>query len=223
MQAGARGSPDVAETPKPNDTRLASSRLVVVGNNTLAADEALRDLLLQGYQGHVHTVSLVGDVEQAAQQVVELARHELAAATLDARGGSTGLGRCVILAGETTVKFGHGADAGAASGKGGRCSHMALLVSRALSGVPNWCVRAFPSVLVATCAHALDACRPMLPSCDYCGVALLRCSTLCMTGDGWRQVSCDSGHRRARRAYRRCRCVWRRWHLAARTCCRARA
>jgi glycerate-2-kinase len=72
--------------------------------------------------------TLGGDVEAAAAQVVAVARSELAV------GGP----RCVILAGETTVQFG-GAVAAGTVGKGGRCSHMALLVAQALSGVPNWC------------------------------------------------------------------------------------
>ena len=42
-----------------------------------------------------------------------------------------------MYVGETTVKFGQG---GLGSGKGGRCSHMALLVARHLSGLDNWCL-----------------------------------------------------------------------------------
>jgi hypothetical protein len=128
LQSGARGDAGVPETPKPGDTRLASSSAIVVGSNRIAAQEALRNLTEHGYAGRVHTLSLVGDVEAAAAQVVAVARSELAV------GGP----RCVILAGETTVQFG-GAVAAGTAGKGGRCSHMALLVAQALSGVPNWC------------------------------------------------------------------------------------
>lgn len=118
----------MAETPKPGDTRLASSSAVVVGSNRIAAEEALRNLAEHGYAGRVHTLSLVGDVEEAAARVVSVAHSELALCGP----------RCVILAGETTVQFGRAVAVGAA-GKGGRCSHMALLVAQALSGVPNWC------------------------------------------------------------------------------------
>lgn len=66
-----RGSDGVAETPKPGDARLLNSKALVIGNNRLAAQEALRNLEHAGYMGRVHTLSLVGDVEEAAMQVVE--------------------------------------------------------------------------------------------------------------------------------------------------------
>ena len=130
----------MAETPKRSDTRLASSSAIVVGSNRIAAEEALRNLAHHGYAGRVHTLSLVGDVEGAAARVAAVAHSELAL------GGP----RCVILAGETTVQFGRAVAAGAA-GKGGRCSHMALLVAQALSGVPNWCAPLRPEPAHAGC------------------------------------------------------------------------
>ena len=142
MQDGIRGEADVVETPKPDDARLATSRAIVIGNNELAANTALQTLQDSGYVGHVHTVSLVGDVEEVAAQVVEVARRALDDCERECGGGPL----CVILAGEATVRFGGGANRGK-PGKGGRCSHMALLVARALSGVPDWHV---PSSLRVT-------------------------------------------------------------------------
>jgi glycerate-2-kinase len=110
----------------------------VVGNNAVAAQSALRTLEHQGYVGCIHTLSLQGPVEDAASRIVALARQELSAAAqrphADGERGSGGH-RFVILGGETTVNF---SAAQGAAGKGGRCSHMALLVARALRGVPNW-------------------------------------------------------------------------------------
>lgn len=126
------------ETPKPDDVRLTRSRALVVGSNAVAAQAALRRLEQEGYSCRVHTLGLQGPVEDAAAQIVDLARLELstAAQRRHGDGGERGRGyRCVILGGETTVKF---AAATGAAGRGGRCSHMALLVARALSGVPDW-------------------------------------------------------------------------------------
>ena len=136
-----RGSDGVAETPKPGDARLLNSKALVIGNNRLAAQEALRNLEHAGYMGRVHTLSLVGDVEEAAMQVVEITRSELAAINAYANGAAhpPHQRRCVILAGETTVKVAVGQ--GSVGGKGGRCTHMALRVAQLLARVPHWCAR----------------------------------------------------------------------------------
>jgi len=130
-RAFPRGDEDVQETPKCGDSRLAGCLTHVLGNNRLAAHEALQLLRREGYQGHVDTVSLEGDVEEAAARVARLASALLAPSS------ALATKTCVILAGETTVKFGQG---GLGSGKGGRCSHMALLVARHLRGLDNWCL-----------------------------------------------------------------------------------
>ena len=138
------------ETPKPDDARLAGSRALVVGNNALAAQVALRCLEQLGYVSRIETLSLQGPVEEAAALIVALARGELSAAaqgpqaTPAGEEGSKVAHRCVILGGETTVRLSGGAGA---AGKGGRCSHMALLVARALSGVPGWCAPVPPMFL----------------------------------------------------------------------------
>jgi glycerate 2-kinase len=131
----------VPETPKPDDARLAGSQALVVGNNALAAQVALRSLEQRGFVGRIETLSLQGPVEEAAAHIVALARSELSAAAQDTpaslagEAGSEVAHRCVILGGETTVRLSGGAGA---AGKGGRCSHMALVVARELSGVPGW-------------------------------------------------------------------------------------
>jgi len=50
LQAGARGDEDVQETPKCGDSRLAGCLTHVLGNNRLAAHEALQLLRREGYQ-----------------------------------------------------------------------------------------------------------------------------------------------------------------------------
>ena len=137
-QDGSSGTNGVRETPKADDPRLRNSRAYVIGNNGLAADAARRHLQQHGgYDGRIHTLTLAEPVEEAADLVAHLVRQELAACKDGNAGQGKRQSRCLILAGETTVKLG---GAGGISGKGGRCSHMALLVARALRGQADWCL-----------------------------------------------------------------------------------
>jgi hypothetical protein len=138
-----------------------------------------------------HTTRTRVCAEQAAEEVTALARNEIAAAAAAVQASNAGNAgeavahkRCVILAGETTVvmsksgtrKEGAHASASPTGGKGGRCSHMALLVARALRDEPHWCAQRFPRMRLSSCRP-----RPVLSSVGRCS-PVNACHGLCTRG-----------------------------------------
>lgn len=121
IQDGVAGK--IPETPKKLDSGGAS-RTHIVGSNGIACEAAIQKAIELGYDAHVHTLGLSGDVSDAVDAVCAMIREG------DAAGRKPS---CIILAGETTVQ-----GAGSVSGIGGRCTHMALCVANKMQGVGGW-------------------------------------------------------------------------------------
>ncbi len=126
LRAGTAG--ELLETLKPDDPLCKFSRAVEVGSlkqSLTAAVDAAKEL---GWNASICEPALTGRVEDAAHRIL----RDLA------EGYHRGEKQVWIYGGETTVNPGN------ASGRGGRNSHLALLLSREL-------VR-FPGVVVCTFA-----------------------------------------------------------------------
>jgi len=116
LQRGAAGAPEVAETPKPGDPRLARGRWTLIGGRReamLAAAEAARR---RGYEALVRDEAVTGEARVAAADwtpwIVQAARRS---------------GRiCLISSGETTVRV-------VGTGRGGRNQEFALALADFLS------------------------------------------------------------------------------------------
>ncbi len=115
-----------AETPKPGNNLFDSVQNVVVGNNLLAAQAALQQARLEGF----NPIYLRGDLQGEARSVA-------ADLCLSLRSGTqTGqpLVRpfCMLAGGETTVTL-----QGANLGRGGRNQELALAAVSELIDIPN--------------------------------------------------------------------------------------
>ena len=108
LTRGAAGR--IAETPKPDDSRLARSTARVIGSGATAVAGAHAAATSLGYQVHVVTRPITGEARIAAP---ELVRQSPA---------SSSLPLCIVAAGETTVRT-------AGSGKGGRNQEFALAMA----------------------------------------------------------------------------------------------
>jgi glycerate 2-kinase len=106
LQRGAAGR--IAETPKGADSRLAHSTARVIGNRFTAVHGARAAAEALGYEVHVIDEPVIGEARLAAPGLVA-----------GARAAGTGGRRCVLAAGETTVRV-------TGSGKGGRNQELAL-------------------------------------------------------------------------------------------------
>lgn len=110
LAAGARGA--VPETPKPDDRVFARVTNLVIGNNAVVADAAVRAAARLGYRPELLTCALAGEARVAARELVARARRLTPPA-------------CLIAAGETTVTV-------RGRGRGGRCQEFALAAALAL-------------------------------------------------------------------------------------------
>jgi hydroxypyruvate reductase len=116
LQAGAAG--DFSETPKPGDPRLDHVRYRIIAGPDTARAEARRQAQTDGWDVGDLPANSEQSVDQLAAIVVQRAQQLLAAPA--AR-------RCVLIGnGEPTIKLSGGA------GRGGRATHLALLVARGL-------------------------------------------------------------------------------------------
>jgi glycerate 2-kinase len=108
LERGARG--DIAETPKPGDSRLRRSEAAVIGRRHDAMAGAASQARSLGYSVEIIEPPVVGEAR--------LAGRERVAAALAANAGRSGR-RCVISSGETTVRV-------TGTGRGGRNQEFAL-------------------------------------------------------------------------------------------------
>mmetsp|Transcript_35941 Transcript_35941/g.112402 ORF Transcript_35941/g.112402 Transcript_35941/m.112402 type:complete len:460 (-) Transcript_35941:557-1936(-) len=134
LRAGAASGAD--ETLKEGDARLSRSKNFVIGNNRMAAEAALRFLCEKGFEGRIETLCLRGDTAHAAHRIAETARQALAELDHEQE-NKKGKKMCVIFAGETTIDM-KGSGTPRKIGRGGRCSHMALMVAAELQGEGGW-------------------------------------------------------------------------------------
>jgi glycerate 2-kinase len=132
LRSGARG--DVAETPKPNDARLALAAASVIGGRADAMHGAAERAAALGY----HVVTLKGAVIGEAR-IASQAHWRSGLAT----GASPDDPLCVVSSGETTVRVtGHG--------KGGRNQEFALAAAGALAAFQR------PAVLASIGTDGID-------------------------------------------------------------------
>ena len=128
LQAGLAGA--LADTPKPGDPVFAGSHVVVIGDNRVAAEAAVRRAQALGYNSLLLTTFVEGEAKEIALVVAALAKEIIAS------GHPLAPPACLILGGETTVTL----SGGLAPGKGGRNQELALAAALTLDGVPNICV-----------------------------------------------------------------------------------
>lgn len=124
---GTRG--EETETPDPSDPILDRTEHTVIANNALAVESVTRAAIDLGFRVDGVERHVVG----AASEVGLALGHR--AAKL-ARAGGRG-SRCFVLGGETTVQVGD------ATGKGGRCTELALASAFELEGLHRAAVVSF--------------------------------------------------------------------------------
>ena len=120
LKAGLAG--EIPDTPKDDDPAFATTQTLVVADNRVAAQAALRRAESLGYHALLLTTYLEGEAAQVAKIAVALGRELLAHAAPIAPPA------CLILGGETTVTLGK------QPGQGGRNQELALAAAIALAG-----------------------------------------------------------------------------------------
>jgi len=116
LHAGAAGA--AAETPKPGDLRLASTRTSVIGSRRDAMEGAATEAESLGYHVLRLDDAVVGEARTAAVSHL---------GAVLARAAGVGRPACIVSSGETTVRVTGG-------GKGGRNQEFALAAAMALGG-----------------------------------------------------------------------------------------
>ena len=130
LQAGLAGA--IPDTPKPGAPEFAGSQVVVVGDNRVAAEAAVRRAQALGYNSLLLTTFVEGEAKEVALVVAALAKEIIAS------GHPLAPPACLVLGGETTVTL--AGSTGLHPGKGGRNQELALAAALALDGVPGVCV-----------------------------------------------------------------------------------
>ncbi|WP_245250046.1 glycerate kinase type-2 family protein [Methanolobus bombayensis] len=114
----------IEETPKAGDFIFEKTSHYLVGNNSLALQEAEIKASELGYNTMVLTSSIVGEAKEVAKVLASIAREERR------RGAPLPLPACILAGGETTVTM-------KGKGSGGRCQEMALSFGIEVSGLNN--------------------------------------------------------------------------------------
>ena len=136
LRRGARGA--LADTPKPGDPRLDGAWYTVVGNRRTAQEAAAADARARGYEVEVVAEAVGGEARAAGPLLAQRA--------LDGRARVRNGRRCVIAAGETTVRV-------KGSGRGGRCLELAL---SAVEVLDRWAARGRIAVLASVGSDGID-------------------------------------------------------------------
>jgi hydroxypyruvate reductase len=116
---------ELPDTPKPHDPLFEHNSLIIVGDNRVAAEAAVQQAQLLGYNSLLLSTFVEGEAREVALFIAALAREILAS--------GHPAPACLVLGGETTVTL-HARD-GAPPGKGGRNQELALAAALALHGV----------------------------------------------------------------------------------------
>ncbi len=131
-QGAAGGAP---ETPKPGDPIFAGTQTVIVGDITLAAVAAVERAEALGYQTRLCATAVEGEARDVGVRfgaMVRDARHDVRGAP----SGSSAVGVCLVMGGETTVTV-------RGSGRGGRNQELALGAAEPIAGLPQTLIAAF--------------------------------------------------------------------------------
>ena len=120
LERGARG--EVEETPKPGDAVFATVQNVVVSSNFQAGDAAKQLASSWDFNTLLMTSLLQGEAREVARVIAAIAKEVV-------RSGNPAMRpACLIFGGETTVTV-------QGSGKGGRCTELALATAIEIDGL----------------------------------------------------------------------------------------
>lgn len=110
------------ETLKETDEMFQHIDNLIIGTNLLALKTAREKAVLLGYDTHVITNGLAGEVNAAASFIIENIKKAVS--------GRSDKKVCLLFAGEPTVKIN-------GSGTGGRNQHLALIIASLLKDMPG--------------------------------------------------------------------------------------
>lgn len=110
------------ETLKPNDEVLRQTHNLIIGTNLLALRTAKAKAEESGYETHIITNKLDGDVVTASKYILGNIK--------DVRSKKLNKKICLLFAGEPTVKV-------TGNGLGGRNQHLALIIAGLLKDLPG--------------------------------------------------------------------------------------
>jgi hydroxypyruvate reductase len=122
LDAGRRGR--ILETPKPGDPIFERVTNVIIGDNTIAANAALKKAQALDYNALLLSTYIEGEAREVAQVFAGIARE------IKASGRPVSAPGCVIAGGETTVTL-------QGTGKGGRNMELALAAGIGIEGLDN--------------------------------------------------------------------------------------
>ena len=122
LRQGASG--DLPETVKPGDPILSRVNNSIVASNRQAAEAAIAQASLEGFQTLLLTTYLQGEAAQVGTVLANILQQ------IDATGQPLARPACLIAGGETTVTL-------RGTGLGGRNQEMALGASFLLDGIPD--------------------------------------------------------------------------------------
>ena len=120
LQEGFQGKRQ--ETLKESDEALHSTSNLIIGTNRLALKTAKEKAESLGYESHIITNSLDGDVIDAADYIIETVKR--------VKKENINKKNCLLFAGEPTVKV-------KGEGLGGRNQHLALIAAKSLEDLPG--------------------------------------------------------------------------------------
>ena len=122
IERGARG--EIADTPKAGDPIFARTQNVIIADNTLACDAALRAATQLGYHALLLSSFAQGEARELAKLLAAIAKEIVATDRPVAKPA------CVVCGGETTVTL-------RGTGKGGRNQELALAAAIEIAGMPG--------------------------------------------------------------------------------------
>jgi glycerate 2-kinase len=122
LEKGAQG--DLPETPKPGDPLFTNITHLIVGSNILAAEAAIAEAKVRGFNTMLLTTFLQGEARQAGRMIAAIAR-QIAANQLPVTRPA-----CIVVGGETTVTL-------QGDGLGGRNLELALGAVRDMAGLQD--------------------------------------------------------------------------------------
>lgn len=115
---------ELQETPKPGDPLFARVHHVIIGSNLQAAEAALQQAGIEGFNAMLLSTYLQGEARWAGHTLAAIARQ------IAADGRPLPRPACLIVGGETTVTL-------RGDGKGGRNQELALGSVAGLAGLPQ--------------------------------------------------------------------------------------